>query len=258
MMADADLGTIEGLTTAVERGSQFDRRAKELGPWDGTFCSRCGERRRMVLQRLHAGDDWTPTPRRGEHGRPLRSTFDLHEPSLFAALCLQCDGVLTLVVYCGPDGAALVALPSSYGGLATPNTPDGVAYYLDQAQRAQAVGALSGAVAMYRAALEHLLQEQGYTSGMLGKRIDTLLNDPNPPAWRDQLDPDYLSAINRLGNAAIHANDGDIKQQAVFDAELLLEVRELFVELLDDVYEQPAKKASRLARLQQAAASVRR
>ena len=117
---------------------------------------------------------------------------------------------------------------------------------------------MSGAVAMYRAALEHPLHEQGYTDGMLGKRIDQLMNDPDAPPWRDRLDAAYLGVINKLGNAAIHANDGDVGQQAAFEAELLLEVRELFIELLDEVYEQPARKARRIERLQQVAGSFER
>jgi hypothetical protein len=257
-MADADLATLEGLSVALDPKIRHELTSDDLGSWDGTFCSGCGERRRMQLVRLHRGDSWEPTPQRSPEGEPLPPICEMREPSLFGAICLQCESVLTLLVYRGPDGPAVVALPDTYGGLATPNTPDGVAYYLDQAQRSQAVGALSGAVAMYRAALEHLLHEQGYTTGMLSARITALMNDPTPPTWRDQLGRDYLDAINRLGNAAIHANNGDVQQQAVLDAELLLEVRELFVELLDDIYEQPVKKASRLARIQQAAASIKR
>jgi hypothetical protein len=183
---------------------------------------------------------------------------DNPSPALFVAICLQCQSHLTLVANRGPEGMAVVALPVTYGGLATPSTPEGVAYYLDQAQRSFAVGALSAAVAMYRSALEHLLHEQGYTEGMLGKRIRSLLDDDSPPPWRDRLDPDYLNVINKLGSAAIHANDGDVSQQVLFETELLAEVRDLFVELLDEVYEQPARKQSRLARLRTAADSIKR
>jgi hypothetical protein len=171
---------------------------------------------------------------------------------------VQCKSNLTLVVSPGPQGIQLVALPETYGGLSTPNTPDGVKYYLDQAERARSVGALSAAVVMFRSALEHLLHEQGFTEGMLGKRLDALENSANPPWWRDQLHKDYLKVINNLGSAAIHANDGDVGQQAIFEEQLLREVRELFTELLDLVYEREHEKASRLARLQQAASSIQR
>jgi hypothetical protein len=174
-------------------------------------------------------------------------------PALFTLLCLQCRKTIVVVVYDGPDGRALVALPESHGGLATPQTPPGVAYYLDQAQRSQSIGALSAAVAMYRAALDHLLHEQGYTNGMLGQKIRELAEDGNPPKWYADLDDEYLRVIKDLGNAAIHPNDGDVGQQRAFDAALLLAVRELFVELLDDIYEAPKRKANRLASLREAA-----
>jgi hypothetical protein len=84
------------------------------------------------------------------------------DPPLLATLkCVQCDTIFTAVLYRSPEGVSLAVLPSTYGGLTTPHTPIGVAYYLDQAQRAKAVGAHSAAVAMFRGALEHLLFEQG-------------------------------------------------------------------------------------------------
>jgi hypothetical protein len=152
----------------------------------------------------------------------------------------------------------LVALPSTYGGLSTPNTSESVAFYLDQAQKCQAMGALSAAVAMYRAALEHVLHEQGYTAGTLGQRIAALTDDEQPPEWRGRLGEDYLGVINKLANAAIHANNGDVALQTIFDAQLLREVRELFIELLDEIYEQPKKRAERIARLTEAASSIER
>jgi hypothetical protein len=159
---------------------------------------------------------------------------------------LQCDGQIVLLVLNGPNGLDLVALPSTYGGLATPNTPAPVAFYLDQAQRAQAVGALSAAVAMYRSALEHVLEEQRYTVSMLGPKIEALLGDPDPPHWRDAIDPDYLRVIKDLGNASLHTNAGDIEKQRVFEANLIREVQALFTELLDTIYEQPERKNERL------------
>ncbi len=92
---------------------------------------------------------------------------------------------------------------------------------------------------------------------MLGQRLKDLAESTTPPFWRDQLHKDYLKVINNLGNGAIHANDGDVGQQAIFEEQLLREVRELFTELLDLVYEREHEKASRLARLQQAASSIK-
>ena len=230
-----------------------------IGEWDGTYCSKCGDTRRMRLIVLHWVDRWAegaiPALPYSNVSQPASKELT---PSLFDAVCVQCKSQLTLVVYPGPEGAQLVALPETYGGLSTPNAPDGVKYYLDQAERARSTGALSAAVVMYRSALEHLLHEQGFTKGMVGARLKELAESKTPPIWRDQLHPDYLSIINKLANAAVHANNGDVSQQAVFEEQLLLEVRELFAELLDLIYERQAKTASRLARLQQAASSIQR
>lgn len=48
-------------------------------------------------------------------------------------------------LYESPSGPAVVILSSSFGG-ATPNTPQAVAYYLDQAHRAHATRANSAAI----------------------------------------------------------------------------------------------------------------
>jgi hypothetical protein len=211
----------------------------------------------MALIRLHWTDRWAEG-RDPDDGNFVAPASDNPSPALFVAFCLECENPMTLVVFRGPQGMQLVALPSTYGGLSTPNTPESVAFYLDQAQKSQAMGALSAAVAMYRAALEHVLHEQGYTEGMLGKRIAALMADEQPPEWRGRLDDEYLGVINKLASAAIHANNGDVSQQMVFDAELLRGVRELFIELLDEVYEQPRIRADRLARLKEAAGSIER
>jgi hypothetical protein len=96
-----------------------------------------------------------------------------------------------VLVHEGPNGIEIVAIPSAYGGVSTPNTPAAVAYYLDQAERSQAVGALSAAVAMYRAALEQLLFDQGYRDGMLAQKITKLIADEKPPRWFEDLDPAF-------------------------------------------------------------------
>jgi hypothetical protein len=253
----ADLATLEGLTQVL--ADKHTARDGQMGDWDGTYCHRCGDFRRMNLVALFWQERWAKGVIPTVHGPMSESATERPVPSLFVATCLQCESRLSLVVYQGPEGARLVALPETYGGLSTPNTPDGIKYYLDQAERANSVGALSAAIVMYRSALEHLLHEQGFTEGMVGKRLEALQNATNPPPWRDQLHPDYLKVVNALANAAVHANNGDVSQQEeIFREQLLREVRELFAELLDLVYERQAKTASRLARLQAAASSVQR
>ncbi len=97
-----------------------------------------------------------------------------------------------------------------------------------------------------------LLFEQGYKSGMLNKKIENLLADSAAPQWRDRVDDEYLKVLKDLGNAAIHPNDGDIEKQKTLDRGLLVEIRVVFEELLDVVYERPARDAARKAKLRSA------
>ena len=62
--------------------------------------------------------------------------------------------------------------------------------------------------------------------------------------------------LKRLGDGAIHPNDGDVDRQKALDGELIQAVAATFVELLDLVYEEPARRAARLATLEAAGAEV--
>jgi uncharacterized protein DUF4145 len=257
-MPDTDLTTLEGLASALVGEAPGSRqRLNEIGTFDGTFCPACGDVRRMRLVSLFWEERWAPWTELQPNGEVERHPDPDPTPALYAAFCVQCDAHLALLVHAAPHGVELLALPSSYGGLATPNTPPSVAYYLDEARRCQAVGARSATVAMYRSALELLLFEQGYVSGMLNAKIEALLRDEKAPSWRDELDPEYLRIVKDLGNAAIHANDGDVGRQVAFEARLIAEVQQLFVELLDTIYERPKAKASRIERLRAVVDSFR-
>jgi hypothetical protein len=147
----------------------------------------------------------------------------------------------------------------SLGGLTTPHTPEGVAYYLDQAFRAQSVAAHSAAVAMYRAALEQLLFEQGFQRGMLREKIAALekaVEAGTAPRWANDLDAEYLKVMKDLGNIAIHPNDGDIGRQGALDHDLIAHIMATFSELLASVYEEPILRESRLKALNAARAGV--
>jgi hypothetical protein len=91
--------------------------------------------------------------------------------ALFTYECVECQSKWTVLTYPGPQGVSLAIFGQSLGGLSTPNTPEPVAYYLDQAYKAGGASANTAAVAMYRAALEHLLFQQGYTKSMLGTAV---------------------------------------------------------------------------------------
>jgi hypothetical protein len=202
-------------------------------------CPKCGDLRRMDMWlRYRHPNNYSKAP-------PILAT--LH--------CVQCDTVFTAVLYQGPSGPALAVLPSTDGGLTTPHTPPGVGYYLDQAQRAQAVGANSAAIAMFRGALERLLFEQGFKAGMCGKKIADLeaaIKAKTAPNWANELDTEFLTVMKQLGDGSIHPNDGDIKNQAVFDNTLIAKVRHTFQMLLFLIYEVPLQKQLKLDALKAA------
>lgn len=193
-----------------------------------------------------------------------RSVPCVHTPStlsdeltygLLVFQCVQCDTCFFALLYTGPEGLSLAVFPSCYGGLSTPHTPDGVRFFLNQAHRAQSVDARSAAVAMYRAALEHLLFEQGYKQGTCGRKLQQLeaaVEKRQAPKWALDINPQFLQALKKLGDGAIHPNDGDVTKQAALDKEALAAIQATFAMLLDVVYERPHEEQERLRVLQEA------
>lgn len=104
---------------------------------------------------------------------------------------------------------------------------------------------------MFRSA-EWILEDQGFTSRMLGPRIadlDAALTAGTAPKWAGEIDPEYLKTIKNLGNLATHTNSGDLSKQDALDAQLYRQLEVTFIELLDLIYEQPKRRAQRLAEL---------
>jgi hypothetical protein len=201
------------------------------------YCPRCGDVRRMRLRVIHKADGASASP-----------------PVLTLLICVQCDALSTAMLYQGPNAALRLAiLPSVNGGLTTPHAPEGVAYYLDQAQKAHSIGANTACVAMFRGALEHLLFHQGFQTGMCGKKLtdlETAIVDKTAPKWAYELDTEFLKVMKKLGDGSIHPNDGNIKNQEVLDNSLIRELRHTFQELLFLIYELPHKKSERIKALQ--------
>ncbi len=248
------------------------KRAKALiipDPYGHMYCNKCGDSRKMKILRLfpeieqnefdqlslkllsNNDDNYLENFTRGVHRR--------FSPSLWRYECLQCNSTYTGIIYNGPLGQDLSVFSVINGGLSTPNTPRSVAYYLDQAHRSQTVSASSAAMAMYRAALEHILYEQGFINGMLANKIKDLesaIASGTAPKWAVELETEYLKYIKDLGNGAIHANDGNIDQQQIIDSDLLNKVSEVFRMLLFVVYELEQKKKSMLESFKNAAKTI--
>jgi hypothetical protein len=228
------------------------------------YCGRCGGPRRVRINVFYSWvrqGNGSLTPPQGDEEADRRRAIEELVPTLLLASCLQCGSRFSFVVHLSPTGPAVVVLPQHYGGLSTPHTPPEVAYYLDQAQRAQSVGAFSAAVAMYRSALEQFLHEQGFDARMVGPKLGQLekaIEEGSAPKWALELDPDFMSVINALGAGSLHANEGDINLQAELDVDLLRLLGETFDELLTVVYEREHTRRERLKELRAAAAVFER
>lgn len=248
------LDDLKNYDSAVEKhaGSLLADQPVILGEM---FCTHCGSERRMRATILYPKG-------------PVRMGMSLYEPpsllnyrcTLCSLACVQCDTEYSVARHVGQNGPELVILSSTFGGLATPRTPPSVAYYLDQAHKSHSVGANSAAMAMFRAALEQLLYEQGFTAGMLNQKIQALeagIKNGTAPAWARDLDVDYLKVLKDLGNGAIHTNGGDVTKQAHLDGDLIAVIKATFAGLLQFVYEIPQKKAASLAALKAKAALLK-
>lgn len=182
-------------------------------------------------------------------------------PAILGYTCRQCSLRFTAFVYSTDSGDDLLVIPGRAGGMQTQHTPESVAFYLDQASRAESSGARSAAVTMYRGALDQLLFGQGYKTGMLAGKLAQLEADiaaGSAPKWARDLETDFLAVLKDLGNGAIHPNDGDISKQALLDSELLAQVKQVFLHLLDLVYEAPLRKKAALETLRKTALSIKR
>ena len=172
---------------------------------------------------------------------------------LILGCCLQCENEVVINIYNENDEINMVKLYECGGGTATQNTPESVKYYLDEAFKCKTMGAYTGAVAMYRTALENLLYDKGYQKGMLKDKIKAFekeKEDNTAPRWADVVDEDILDKIRDLGNWAVHPNKGDItKQQHLQDEELIECLDDVFKYLLDEIYEKEIKKSSLLETL---------
>ncbi|MBS1993462.1 MAG: DUF4145 domain-containing protein [Cyanobacteria bacterium SZAS LIN-3] len=232
------------------------------------YCPKCSGFRRMKIIALHphgiASRVWKQRNQSQLRNIPAFEIqpIENEQPSMFCLSCTQCDDRFTALIYVGPKGAELAIFSVSAGGLTTRNTDKNVAYFLDQAYKCQGGGAITGAIVMYRAALEQLLTQQGYPTKNLANKIKSLEEDikngyGSGHKWVHEIDVGFLKVIKDLGNESIHVNSGDTDTLAIIDAKLLAEVQVLFIELLDLVYEKPGQRAERLKMLQDAHSQVK-
>lgn len=227
------------------------------------LCSSCKEKRKMNLQMW----DYESNPIKpiiysgtgsiyNQDSEKVIQVKDSVFPSLWIATCKQCNEQHFIVLYKLNNNKKILIISESFQGIATNHTPDAVKYYLDEAYKCKMIGANSACVSMYRAALEQVLFEQGYTDGMLNKKIRKLEEDKKngcSKEWVMNIDEDIFKYIKNLGNGSIHPNDGDISKQYTFNNRLIDSIDIVFKEILNQVYEIPIEKRKLKERLKEAA-----
>ncbi|NNC00203.1 hypothetical protein HI113_40685 [Corallococcus exiguus] len=279
-MSSFKLDTLSGLLCAIAERFETLQLLGQTVVVESLYCPRCSGHRRMTLRLVtYLGD--ILKPRYLPQGKAKAAAAGIPQamskedevesvlinlrrgvaPLLFTYTCVQCECLFTGVVYKGQHAEELALFSNSPAGIATANTPEPVAYYLDQAARCQSVGALSASVVMYRAALENILELAGYNERMLGPKLRALEEDlknkaARVPGWAGRVDPVYLESIKKLGDGAIHSNGGDISLQGNLDGALVNELQVALEEILDHAYEKPLVEAARLQRLKAAAAAL--
>jgi hypothetical protein len=224
---------------------------------DGTmYCPSCCEYSGMKLETLYfgntVGEDFVKELTREDTfiGSPRPKFRESPNPSLVQLDCVNCSNDFYGLIYKSEIGPTVVFFSGSGGGIATPKTPDVVKYYLEQAYKAQCATAYSASLAMYRAALEQLLEDKGF-NGNLAAKIEKLTKDIEngvAPTWAKRLNTEALAIIKEICNRHVHPNELS-KLQAI-DAAFMAKVQGTFAALLNIAYEQESRQAAAKSKLE--------
>jgi hypothetical protein len=163
-------------------------------------------------------------------------------PSALRLHCVNCPTSFSVFVYLGANGPDIATFPSRVGGLATPHTPEIVAYFVNQAYLAQSVRAYSASLAMYRTALDKILVSFGAKKN-LKKKIEELkkqYEETGKPRWVRSLTPEALTLLKEIADSQMHANNA-IKEVAL-ENDFLHDVQVIFGFLLFKIYEEEEQK----------------
>jgi hypothetical protein len=228
----------------------------EVGPLGSLYCPGCGDERRMFIREKYIGyRAFYPIPA----GDLIRKAELYTGGCLHAVLglrCAQCDTTFIAIMYDGPNGHTLCLLPSTHGGPATLRSPESVKFYCDQAGRAASVGAYTAALAMLRPAVDIVLELHGFKQKWLGDKLAALekaIENATAPSWTQHYDHEFLIALKKLANDALHTKAADVSALAENQDEKLYRYSEISIaQLLDVIYERPERDKERLANLRSA------
>lgn len=222
------------------------------------YCPRCSEYSGMKLERLYfertVGEEIVKELTREDTigMAPRAKLTEYSDPSLLRLDCVNCQNVFYGMIYKDEKGPSVVFFSTRGGGVATANTPDLVRYFLQQAYKAQTATAYSAALAMYRAALEQLLEQKGFEGKLPAKlaKLSKDIEDGAAPTWAKRLNTDILSVIKDISNS--HAHPSELAKLQALDAPFMSKIQRTFSALLTLAYEQESRQAAAKAKLEAA------
>lgn len=174
--------------------------------------------------------------------------------SLYQLSCTTCTGKGHLLVHVIAGQQASLIFFYKGSSIASKHSPDSVRYFLEQASSCNQIKAYSATLAMYRAALDAVLFDQGFKKGMVGEKIGVLekqIQNKSAPHWAGNINLDFLRVIKDLANSSLHISKDDLTEEKKISAVDISLVEKAFAKLLYEVYERQAEENAELAALQQ-------
>lgn len=231
------------------------------------WCPHCRMQNRFWMQPEHLtiNPHHTKTQFQGHysaHGCPtwqnIKSNPEDLKGSQFRFHCASCHTKAIALIAIVSSRFSVLVFFEKNSSIATPNTPENIKYYLEQAYQCYVMKAYSATLAMFRTALDALLFNAGFKKGMVGQKIgelETAISAGNAPRWAMDLDTAFLKVLKDLGNSSLHISSEDISAEKNIDDVLVQHIELVFMEILENAYERDALRASRLEKLQAVAAA---
>ncbi len=237
------LTILEDLISAlIPHSAQNKREPYEIGKLGKVHCPECCEETVMdaTIEKLES------SLLQGLITMTRQQTFGTFMPAVRPAAlrlhCVNCPTRFSIFVYMGAKGPDIATFPDRKGGLATPNTPEIVAYFANQAYLAQSVRAYSASLAMYRTALDKILSPFGAKKSLKQKieKLEAQYGETGQPRWVRSLTPEALTLLKEIADSQMHA--ADVVKEEALESDFLHNVQVIFSFLLFKIYEEEEQK----------------
>lgn len=170
-----------------------------------------------------------------------------HSPNALKCKCRQCHHDIIMINHLVDNVSKISTIYDVMNYDMCSLIPKSVNYYMGQAFMCKSVGANSAALAMYRSALEWVLEDKGYKNGTLNDKIELFNN--KPPENVGHIDIKYMTVIRKLGNKSVHSNDDNIDLQYSLDDAFVNDVGLTMEMIIEAIYVIPDKNEKRLLKI---------